>query len=78
MASIGRLLSEIEKGLTDEQIRQNSADVFFIDFVADVVRVTWTPHALALGVIGSIGSSPTPTPQQCEPLHSFNPTNKES
>ena len=38
MASIGRLLSEIEKGMTDEQIRHNSADVFFIDFVSDVVR----------------------------------------
>ena len=38
MASIGRLLSHIEQGLTDDQIRQNSADVFFIDFVADVVR----------------------------------------
>ncbi len=38
MASIGRLLTEIEKGLTDEQIRQNSGDVFFIDFVADVGR----------------------------------------
>lgn len=38
MASIGRLLSHIEQGLTDEQIRQNSVDVFFIDFVADVCR----------------------------------------
>ena len=33
MASIGRLLSEMEKGMTDEQIRHNSADVFFVDFV---------------------------------------------
>jgi hypothetical protein len=38
MASIGRLLAHIEKGMTDDQIRHNSADVFFIDFVADVVR----------------------------------------
>ena len=38
MASIGRLLAHVEKGMTDDQIRQNSSDVFFVDFVADVVR----------------------------------------
>lgn len=49
MASIGRLLSHIEKGMTDDQIRSAAADVFFVDFVADVVRCDMDTSRAGIG-----------------------------